>query len=447
MPVLPQAAVDGDLADPLPQRILLVENSRAFTGMLREAIEQRLELPVVIASTLAEADRLLSEGGGWFLVLTGLVLADGDRDAVVEFFLKRDLPTVVVSGVYDEDLRKRVLQQQIIDYVLKNTSGSIDYLVWLVQRLERNRRIAALVVDDSPSARGYAAALLRMYGHEVHEAADGNEGLAAIEAHPAIRLAVVDQEMPGMQGVEFTRRLRTLRSRDKVAVIGISGNTDASLIPRFLKNGANDFLRKPFSREEFFCRVSQNVDQLELIGTLQDLATRDFLTGLPNRRFFLEQSQRQLPQLQLHGQCVAVAMIDIDHFKHINDTHGHEAGDDALRAVAGAVTAHARSHDLIARFGGEEFCLLVPDMEQDEALLYFEELRQRIAALEVDIGTATLRMTVSIGLCCLRPQRDALHRLISEADRQLYLAKAGGRNRVSCTTVASPLRPREPALT
>lgn len=113
-------------------------------------------------------------------------------------------------------------------------------------------------------------------------------------------------------------------------------------------------------------------------------------------------------------------MIDIDHFKHINDTHGHEAGDDALRAVAGAVATHARSHDLIARFGGEEFCLLVPDMEQDEALLYFEELRQRIAALEVDIGTATLRMTVSIGLCCLRPQRDALHRLISEADRQLY---------------------------
>ena len=79
MPVLPQAAVDGDLADPLPQRILLVENSRAFTGMLREAIEQRLELPVVIASTLAEADRLLSEDGGWFLVLTGLVLADGER--------------------------------------------------------------------------------------------------------------------------------------------------------------------------------------------------------------------------------------------------------------------------------------------------------------------------------------------------------------------------------
>ena len=196
-------------------------------------------------------------------------------------------------------------------------------------------------------------------------------------------------------------------------MIGISGNTDASLIPRFLKNGANDFLRKPFSREEFFCRVSQNVDQLELIGTLQDLATRDFLTGLPNRRCFLEQSQRQLPQLQLHGQCVAVAMIDIDHFKHINDTYGHEAGDDALRAVAGAVAACPQPRpDRPLRRRGVLPAGAGHGAGRGPAVL--RELRQRIAALEVDIGTATLRMTVSIGLCCLRPQRDALHRLISK---------------------------------
>ena len=426
----PQAAFDSPSIAPLPQRILLVENSRTFTTMLREAIEQRLELPVSVASSLAEAGELLDREDGWFLVLTGLVLADGDRDQVVQYFVDRGLPTIVVSGVYDEDLRKRVLQQQIIDYVLKNTPGSVDYLVWLVQRMERNRRIAALVVDDSPSARAYASALLTMYGYHVIEADDGNAALRAIEADPAIRLVIVDEEMPGMQGVELTRRLRALRARDKVAVIGISGNSDPSLIPRFLKNGANDFLRKPFSREEFFCRVSQNVDQLELIGTLQDLATRDFLTGLPNRRHFLAECHALLPNTLGRQQSVTAAIIDIDHFKHINDTYGHEAGDVALKAVAQAIARHSGTQDLVARFGGEEFCALVPYLGESESVEYFESLRAQIEALEVDVGGQTLRMTVSIGVFRTRFPGQTLNHLLSEADRRLYLAKAGGRNRV-----------------
>ncbi|MCW0402494.1 Sensor histidine kinase RcsC [Xanthomonas sacchari] len=430
-------APDGS---PAQQRILLVENSRTFTDLLRAAIEQRVELPVVVVSTLAEAAAALDDGGPWFLALTGLVLADGDRDTVVDFFVARGLPTVVVSGVYDESLRKRILTQQIIDFVLKNAPDSIDYLAWLVQRLARNRSITALVVDDSPSARAYAASLLSMYGYRVVEAADGAAGLRAIEANPSIRLAVVDQEMPGMEGVEFTRRLRALRARDMLAVIGLSGNNDPSLVPRFLKNGANDFLRKPFSREEFFCRVSQNVDQLELIGTLQDLATRDFLTSLPNRRHFLEQSQRVLAKWLARQEPVCVAMLDIDHFKHINDTCGHEAGDEALRAVAATLAAHARPQDMVARFGGEEFCMLVPGLDAAAATDYFETLRARIADLKIPLGTQTLRLTISIGVSSSGPQRQTLHPLLTEADKYLYLAKAGGRNRVECAP------PPEPAL-
>lgn len=421
---------------PLPQRILVVENSRTFTSVLRAALEQRLQLPVSVVSTLAEASVLLEQEQGWFLVLTGLVLADGDRDQVVDYFLGRGLPTIVVSSVYDEGLRKRVLQQQIIDYVLKNTPGSIDYLVWLVQRLERNRRISALVVDDSPSARAYAAGLLEMYGYRVSQAADGASALRALESDASIRLVIVDQEMPGMEGVELTRRLRALRARDKVAVIGISGNADPSLVPRFLKNGANDFLRKPFSREEFFCRVSQNVDQLELIGTLQDLATRDFLTGLRNRRSFLEQSQRLLDEARHSGsRSIAVAMLDIDHFKHINDSLGHEAGDHALRAVASVLQANTRPQDLCARFGGEEFCMLVNGMDHLQVTGHFEQMRLAVQALRLQAGESPLAMTISIGICHLPASTGSLNALITEADRQLYLAKAGGRNRV-CSSPA-----------
>jgi len=413
----------------LPQRVLLVENSRAYTLAVAQAIEQQLELPVTVASTLAEARQALDRHDDWFLVLTGLVLADGDRDTVVDCFLRRALPTVVVTGVFDEDLRERMLRRQIIDFVLKNAADSLDYIVWLVQRLERNRRISALVVDDSTTQRMHAALLLEMYGYRVVQADNGEAALKALEEDPTIRLAVVDQEMPGMQGIELTRRLRALRPRDRVAVIGVSGRDDPGLVARFLKNGANDFLRKPYTREEFFCRVSQNVDQLELIGSLQDLATRDFLTGLPNRRHFLEQAEQMVPRMLNVRLPVAAAMLDVDHFKHINDSWGHETGDHALRALAQAMSAHARHQDLVARFGGEEFCMLVPGLEPDELAAYFEELRKRVEDLRVPLRNGELNMTISIGVCAAQPG-DSLHHLLNEADRRLYLAKAGGRNRV-----------------
>jgi len=413
---------------PLPQRVLLVENSRAYTSMLREAIEDALELPVEVAATLADAARLLDAQDDWFLALTGMVLADGDRDRILEFFTTRRLPTIVVSGVYDEELRKRALEQQIIDYVLKSTPDSVDYLVWLIRRLERNRRIGALVVDDSLSSRSFIASLLAAQGYQVSHVADGSSALRAVEADPGIRLCIVDQEMPMMDGIELTRRLRQLRARDRMAVIGVSGSSDPNLIPRFLKSGANDFLRKPFSREEFFCRVSQNIDQLELIGTLQDLATRDFLTGLPNRRNFLEESERLLAKA---GQePVTVVMLDIDHFKRVNDTYGHEAGDQALRAMAQTLHRHTRRDDVCGRFGGEEFCMLIRGLDRQAAIDHLEQLRRDVEAMDIPIDGGTLRITVSIGACQRSPQFPTLHALLTEADRHLYLAKAGGRNQL-----------------
>lgn len=413
----------------LPQRVLLVENSRTYVRAVAQAIEQELELPVETALTLAEARRLLGLHDDWFLALTGLVLADGHRDDVVDCLLGRGLATVVVTGVYDEGLRERLLRRRVIDFVLKDNPGSLEYIVWLVNRLERNRRISALVVDASAPARAHAAGLLRTYGYRVLQAGDGETALRIIERDPTIRLAMVDDAIPGLHGVELTRRLRALRPRDRVAVIGVSGRGDSDLVARFLKSGANDFLRKPYSREEFFCRVSQNVDQLELVGSLQDLATRDFLTGLPNRRHFLEQAERMLPGMREAGRPLAAAILDVDHFKRINDGWGHEAGDHALRALAAELSVHARPGDLVARFGGEEFCLLVPDLADGPLLDYFEALRRRIEDLDVPSPNGFLRMTASIGVRTAGANDD-LHRLLADADRRLYLAKAGGRNRV-----------------
>ncbi|MBS7458158.1 diguanylate cyclase [Coralloluteibacterium stylophorae] len=415
-------------ARPADARVLLVENSRMFSEVLATALRERLGVEVVTAGSLAQARRALAEQGPFFLVLTGLVLADGDQSAVVETFVGQGLPTVIVTGVFDEAVRQRLLGRSIVDYVLKDTPGAVDYLVWLVQRLERNRRITALVVDDSPSARQLAGALLGLYGFHVRAAASGAEALAALARDPSIRLVIADYEMPGMSGIEFLRRLRTRRARDSVAVIGVSGSNHSSLVAEFLKSGANDFLHKPFSREEFFCRISQNVDSLELIGSLQDLATRDFLTGLANRRHLFERGGALIQEARQRGEPVALAMLDIDFFKRVNDGYGHDCGDMVIRAVAEAVDGHARAGDVAARFGGEEFCVLAPGLEGELAEIFFDALRARIEALALRFEEHEVAVTISVGV--VTATRGTLNEMLLEADRRLYLAKAAGRNRV-----------------
>jgi diguanylate cyclase (GGDEF)-like protein len=423
---------------PLAQRVLIVENSRSYAGMLSDAVASSLHLPVTLARTLAEADAALAEHPDVFLVLSGLVLPDAGEDAIIERLSSTGLPVVLVSSRYDEALRERVLGRSVVDYVIKSAPGHLDYLAWLVQRLDRNRRIGALVVDDSPSARLMVAELLSSYGFRVLLAGDGEQALAALEHDQGIRLVITDHEMPGMTGIELTAKLRERYSRDRLAIVGISGANRGELVARFLKNGANDFLHKPFSREEFFCRVSQNVDNLDLIGTLQDLATKDFLTGLSNRRHFFSAAGKRLDALRVQARKVTIATLDIDHFKKINDTHGHDGGDLALKAVARALQAHMRPDDVLARFGGEEFVVLAADLDGEEARAWFDSLRERIAAMAIELANGeTIEATASIGLCTSSAGHADLHAMLNESDRMLYLAKAGGRNRVEATSASA----------
>jgi len=162
-------------------------------------------------------------------------------------------------------------------------------------------------------------------------------------------------------------------------------------------------------------------------ATLAQRANTDSLSGLASRHAF-EHALQQLPDSQPPQHVLL--LIDIDHFKHINDNYGHEAGDRALRAMAETLHAHTRPEDHCGRFGGEEFCMLIDGLDVDDSLRHLEALRQAVSALELDIDGRPLRMTISIGASRRSPDFDTLHKLLGEADRHLYLAKAGGRNQV-----------------
>jgi len=330
-------------------------------------------------------------------------------------------------------MRESFWNRHIVDYVLKDGQENVDYVVKLLARLQRNPETKILVVDDSRSYRHAVTRLLAAHRYHVLEAATGEEALAVLEEHPATRLVMVDYNMPGMDGFTLTREIRRRFGKDVMAVIGVSSMGGARLSARFIKSGANDYLNKPFLVEEFYTRITQNLEMLEHIAMVRDMAERDFLTRVYNRRYFFSAGAQLHGLLTRRSQPMTVAMLDIDHFKNVNDTLGHEAGDAVLRQMAQLLSSRFRVSDIVARLGGEEFCVLASDITSDQAQLLFEDLRATFEATPVIFGDTTVSYTVSIGLCS-EPGL-SLDEMLREADRMLYRSKSAGRN---CVTRYKP---------
>jgi diguanylate cyclase (GGDEF)-like protein len=409
-------------------RVLIIEDSRSFASLLAGRVRAELGFEVVTAATLAEARDLLSRDADFMAALVDINLPDAPDGQSVDLTLAAGVPTIVFTGQLSDALREDFWNRRIVDYVLKDCPENVDYVLGLLARLERNPGVAVLVVDDSRSFRFAAGRLLAAHRYRVLEAAGGREALRLLERHPEVRLLTVDSNMPDMEGCDLVRAIRRHYSKDALAVIGISGVGDARLPAKFIKSGANDFLTKPFQAEEFYTRLTQNLEMLERMARIREMAERDHLTRVYNRRHFFAAGERLLARARRAGQPVALAMLDLDHFKAVNDTHGHEAGDAALGHVAGIVAARFAEAGIVARLGGEEFGVLAPDMSPAAACSALGELRARIAASPVRWRGADVACTVSVGVCCEAAL--TLDEMLREADRQLYRAKAEGRDRI-----------------
>lgn len=410
-------------------RVLVVEDSRTFSSLLSRRITQELGHEVVVAASLAQAAEVLAQDVDFLAALLDINLPDAPKGEVVDLVLERGIPSIVFTGEMDNDLRERFWAKHIVDYVLKQNLENVQYMLSIMERLARNPGIKVLVVDDSQSARHGLCQLLRVHRYQVLEAGGGTEALALVAKHPDLRLVITDYNMPGMDGFELTRSLRRDHTKNHLAIIGLSGAGGVAISAQFLKSGANDFLHKPFLAEEFYVRVTQNIELLEYISQIHDLANKDFLTKLYSRRYFFTVGEQRLAAQRRAKSPVCLAMLDIDHFKCINDTYGHDAGDAVLQHMSALLISSFRDLDIVARFGGEEFCVLAVGMSAQEAGTCFEALRQRLADDVPQFGCRSIPFTVSIGLCC--QQLDKLESMIKAADGALYESKNSGRNRVT----------------
>ncbi len=410
----------------MSEKLLVVEDSRPIAKVIKQ-IAESLYYEVTVATNLAEVKVLLEGGNKYFAATIDYALPDAIDGEAIPYVLSHGIPGLVLTGKMDDDTRAKILAQPVIDYIPKENSQAFLYLKRILKWQLTNREIGVLVVDDSRTARKHVTELLKRRNFITYNAADGKEGLEILAKHKNIKMIITDLEMPVMDGIVFTNEVRKLYSREHLAIIGISGATNGVHSARFIKNGADDFLRKPFCPEEFYCRITQNIENLANIADIEKAANTDYLTNLANRRSFFSTAESRIASCIQKSIPYCLAMVDLDLFKKVNDTYGHDAGDIVLKTVALYMRKHFSS-GLTARLGGEEFAILIAGVDEDQLYMKLDDFRREIAVALFPIGDDQISITVSIGISL--NSKDPLTTQVGEADTALYAAKENGRNQL-----------------
>jgi two-component system, cell cycle response regulator len=295
--------------------------------------------------------------------------------------------------------------------------------------------VRVLIAEDDRASRSLLERVLVKWGYEVAVTCDGEEAWRALQQDDAPLLVVLDWMMPRLDGTEVCRRVRALGAPNPPYLILLTGRDSKSDIVTGLEAGANDYLGKPFDRDELRARleVGRRFTELnsKLLATqvvLAEQARTDALTGIMNRRAILERLSEEMARARRDATGLGVGMIDIDHFKRINDAYGHAAGDHVLREVVVRASSATRPYDGFGRFGGEEFLTIVPACPDSEVASVLERIRNAVGDSPVEVESHQIRVTVSIGGAM--SSGESVDELIRSADDALYRAKAAGRDRV-----------------
>lgn len=287
-----------------------------------------------------------------------------------------------------------------------------------------------LIVDDNV---GNVQLLREILEEEGYEVSSVDNGLSVLESTHALKpdLILLDIMMSGLDGIGVCRWLQSEPALKGIPILLVTAKADSMDIKRGLDVGAFDYIKKPIDEIEVIARVQSALRFKQHRDRLQEMAMKDNLTGLYNHALLIELFEKEIAQHERDRKAISFAMIDIDHFKKINDTYGHQVGDSVLKGLSELLTQSLRKGDIVGRYGGEEFGIILPEAASEGAYRLCDRIRQSIAQTAFSTAKGTIRITVSIGICSRGPtDRTTNMEVVKRADEALYRAKYLGRNRV-----------------
>ncbi|MFH1767987.1 MAG: diguanylate cyclase [Candidatus Omnitrophota bacterium] len=297
-----------------------------------------------------------------------------------------------------------------------------------------DKKESILVIEDDELFRETIVKVLEKEGYQVKGVKRGEEALDTAKKE-SFNLVIADVRLPGgMDGIDILERLMREYNYPSKMII-MTGYADAEAPVRAIKIGVDDYIFKPFSLDEFMHSVKKSIRTFHLekdVDFYRELSIHDGLTNLYNHRYFHEIIEREINRADRYGHSLSLFMVDIDNFKRFNDSYGHMIGDVALRKIADLFKETLRKVDLLFRYGGEEFSVLLPETDAEGAFIVGERMRAAIESVSLDFdGSNIEHLTISIGIATLPADTKNKEELINFSDKALYQAKQEGKNKIS----------------
>lgn len=418
--------------------ILIADPSKVSRFVLEYYLSEKYN--ILLSESIAESKRMLSLAIP-SLVLVAYELKDGLGYELCRYVNDKfkNVPVVILSTEDDDKRKKMALEAGAIDYIVRNKIDDtittyVDELVELIEISNVRGSVACTVIKDKGDEL-FLNNILHSLGMQVHNCkVEFDLEVELLAKKPDI--IIIDLDIGKNEGLSLVKNIRKINSMKKVPILIITDSRENAVLRSFMLFGANDYTLKPLSTESIMLRVTTNIrtkklyDYLDKINNeLYQMATTDPMTGLYNRRYIIEQLNILNYNFERYGHSFSIMLMDLDKFKQINDTYGHDAGDKVIIDFANRVKSAVRKTDFVGRFGGEELIVVLQNIDEENLYKITQKILRTVRNSSVTYNDFVISYTASIGVKYCNSYFNSIDEYIKRADNLLYMAKENGRNR------------------